>query len=431
MTASQEPTEALKLLYAINGLGTGGAERSLAELLPYYLAGGIRPVIACVQRREEGVEAAVRRLGCDIRFLPGGGALTRARALRAILEQERMHLVHTTLFDSDIAGRLAAMGTGVPVLSSVVNTSYEPVRLRDPNVSRAGLLACRAIDGWTARHLTTHFHAITEAVKASAVRSLGILAERVTVVERGRAPERLGSPDPERRRAARCRLGLADDNEVIINVARQEYQKGQKYLLHAAGILAVTRPRLVVLVAGREGHASRELLELSERLQLGDRLRFLGHRDEVPELLAAADVFAFPSLYEGFGGAVVEAMALGLPIVASDLPTLREVVEDGGSGLLVKPESSAALAAAIARLLDDHAMASAFGRRGREIFQKRFTVGRSAERMIDLYHRVVDMSGRHRRRSPRHRQPVRPGSSEQEAVHPRISAAHLRKFLRS
>ena len=130
-------------------------------------------------------------------------------------------------------------------------------------------------------------------------------------------------------------------------------------------------------------------MELCDQLRLGERIRFLGHRDDVPEILAAADVFAFPSVYEELGGAVIEAMALGLPIVASDIPALREVVEDGRNGLLVKPESSTALAAGLARILDDRALASTFGERSLEIFRQRFTIERSARRMIDLYSRVA------------------------------------------
>jgi glycosyltransferase involved in cell wall biosynthesis len=380
-----------KLLYLINGLGPGGAERSLAELIPYYLANGITPLVVCLRSRQTGVESDIRRLGCEIRLLPGGGLLARAFAVRRLLREEAVDLIHTTLFESDVVGRIAAIGTGVPVLCSLVNTSYDPVRLRDPNVRRTRLWAAKTIDGWTARHLTSHFHAITQSVKESAIEMLGIPAERVSVIERGRAPDRLGSPSPARRAAARRRLGIASDAEVVVNVARQEYQKGQAHLMEAAAILARSRPRLVVLIAGREGHASHRLLDRGDRLGLGDRIRFLGHRDDVPEILAAADVFAFPSVYEGLGGAVLEAMALGLPIVASDIPALREVVEDGANGFLVPPESPPDLALALERILDSPSLASAFGSRSLEIFRGRFTLQQSAERMVNLYHRVAGL----------------------------------------
>jgi glycosyltransferase involved in cell wall biosynthesis len=398
---SDLPSHPLRLVYVINGLGPGGAERSLAELLPTYLANGIRPTIVCLRHRDEGVETTVRDAGCDIRFLPPGGPARRVRNLREMLRAEPIDLVHTTIYESDVVGRFAAAGTGVPVLTSLVNTSYDAVRLTDPNVSRAGLFATRMIDGWTARHLTTHFHAITHAVKEAAVAALHLAPDRITVVERGRDPARIGAPGEQRRQAARARLGLAENAEVVVNVGRQEYQKGQRHLLEAAATLKKTRPRLVVLIAGREGHASRELRGRHDELDLGDTVRFLGHRDDVVDVLAAADLFAFPSIYEGLGGAVIEAMAMGLPVVASDIPALREVVDDGGNGTLVRPASSDELAGALGRLLGDRDLSQRFGRQSLQIFHKRFTIDRSAARMIALYRDVAK---------------ARPAPSEREGV---------------
>ena len=118
-------------------------------------------------------------------------------------------------------------------------------------------------------------------------------------------------------------------------------------------------------------------------------MRFLGHRDDVPDLLAAADLFAFPSLYEGTGGAAIEAMALGLPIVTSDIDAMREVVDDRRNALLVPPHAPGPLADAIAALLDDPARRLAFGASSREIFEARFTLERSTRAMVELYRRLV------------------------------------------
>jgi glycosyltransferase involved in cell wall biosynthesis len=288
-----------------------------------------------------------------------------------------------------VVGRFAAAGRGRPVLSSLVNVAYAPIRLHDPNVRASRLWAARMIDGWTARHLTTHFHALTEAVKRGAVSSLRIDPERITVIERGRDPERLGEPSRKRRAAARAALGLTQDGDVVVTVGRQEFQKGQRHLLEAFARLAAARPEAVLLVAGREGHASADLETFRAGLGVGDRVRLLGHRTDVPEILAAADVFAFPSLYEGFGGAVIEAMALGLPVVASDLPALHEVVEAERTGVLVPPGSAADLASAIGGLLDDPARARAMGERGRATFLERFTVERTTARMVELYGRIL------------------------------------------
>jgi glycosyltransferase involved in cell wall biosynthesis len=376
-------------LQVINGLGTGGAERSLAESLPFFAAAGIKLIIACQFKRREGVEEYVRSQSHDVRFLLQGNLPGRVRALRSLIRSERVNLVHTTIFESDLLGRLAAVGCGIPVLTSLVNTPYEPVRLTDPNVSRMRLWGARKIDGWTGRHLTSHFHAITQAVKASAVERLRVPAELITVIERGRDPSRLGVASQERRALARRELGLDDRDKVLVNVGRQEYQKGQRFLLEATAQLVPKHPRLKLVIAGRPGNASTELHRALDQLGIEERVKFLGHREDVPEILAAGDVFVFPSLYEGLGGSLIEAMALGLPIVASDIPAVREVLEENRNALLVSPASPEELAFSITRVLEDHELARRFRQRSVEIFHERFTLDKSAARMIQLYSWMV------------------------------------------
>lgn len=378
------PTRA-RVYYVIDSLGAGGAERSLAELLPFFLDAGLQVTLVCLKRRDIGFEADIRPLGCDLRFLPPGPWWKKVGALRTLIIADRPDLVHTTLFGASVIGRLAAAGTRIPVLTSLVNTTYDQAHRSNPGVSALRLRVVQAVDSVTAGFMTTHFHAISEAVKISAVEALGLHADRITVIERGRTRDRLGHATPERRRQARQSLGLAPDAEVLLNVARQEYQKGQRHLLEAVAPLLRQYPKLVLLVVGRPGRASAELQALAEKLQLGDRVRFLGHRSDVPELLAAADIFVFPSLYEGLGGAVLEAMAMSLPVVASDIPALREATGDGGCALLVKPADADALRAAIDRLLRDPALREGLGAQGVTTFEEKFGIERSARRMIELY----------------------------------------------
>jgi glycosyltransferase involved in cell wall biosynthesis len=144
-----------------------------------------------------------------------------------------------------------------------------------------------------------------------------------------------------------------------------------------------------VIVAGRRGNASADVEALRRSLDLGDQVWFMGHRDDVPNLLAAADLFVFPSLYEGFGGALIEAMALGLPIVASDVPAIREVVEEGRNALLVSRGDPRALAGAIAALLDQADQREAFGRASRRRFEERFTLESVVPQMVELYRSVA------------------------------------------
>ena len=384
----------MKILFVIDSLGAGGAERSLAELLPALEEAGIEPIIACLDHRTYGVEAEVVASGADVRFLPRR-PIARLRELRRIVAKESPDLIHTTILASNLVGRLASIGTRVKVLTSLVNTPYAPIRKQDPRVRPMALAAVRLVDIATARRLTDHFHAITEAVKSWAVADMGIDPSLITVVHRGRDPDRLGETGPERKRSARRALGLKDDDQVVLTVGRQEFQKGQRYLLEAVAALAPSRPNLRLLMAGRRGASSPELDRMLAAPELAGRVHVLGHREDVPDLLAASDLFAFPSLFEGLGGSVLEAMALGLPIVASDLPAVREIVEEGKNALLVPVEDQDELAEAIDRILQDRSLARAFGQRSREIFLERFTSTRSTEAMIDLYRQLTNGSSRH------------------------------------
>ncbi len=381
----------LKILFVIDSLGTGGAERDLAEKLPQLGRFNVTPIVVSLRRREEGVQEDLQRQGFDVRILNTSGLIGRLLGVRKILRTERPDVIQTVLFHSDLVGRLAAIGTPAKVISRLVNTDYDKIRVHDPNIRPFRFRMARLIDSWTARHLTHQIYANSNAVKTAAIRDLGISPEKIIVLEESRDASRLGQPSCHRRKLARIRLGLDESQEVLVNIGRQDYQKGQRYLLEAMSMLVSTRPRLVLLMAGRTGDVSGELERLRDRLGLTGRVHFLGHREDVPEILASADLFVFPSFYEGLPGAVIEAMALGLPIVASDIDPVRETVEEGRNALLVKPASPDELASAIERLLEDRPTAQAFGRRSRAIFDERFTLEQSIPPLLEFYRRVVSL----------------------------------------
>ena len=130
--------------------------------------------------------------GADVRFLPRR-PVGRLRELRRIVAEESPDLIHTTILASNLAGRLASIGSPATVLTSLVNTPYAPIRKHDLRVRPLALSAIRLVDIATARRLTDHFHAITEAVKGWAVADMGLDPGRITVVHRGRNPDRLGT----------------------------------------------------------------------------------------------------------------------------------------------------------------------------------------------------------------------------------------------
>ncbi|HJU81956.1 MAG TPA: glycosyltransferase [Acidimicrobiia bacterium] len=384
----------LKVMYLLNGLGTGGAERSLADLLPRLQARGVELVIVCLFRRSMGVQSEVLATS-EVHFLEATSWWGRIRDARRHLRSLRPDVLHTTLFESDVIGRIAAIGSGVPVLSSLVNTSYDRARiLADPQLRRTRLLAARWLDGLTARHLVVRFHAITSAVKDAAIEHLRLPPDQIAVIGRGRDLQRLGERSPGRRQEARDRLRLVTQDEVVLAVGRQEFQKGQVFLIEAISQLRSEKPHLRLLIAGREGNATIQLQAAIARLSLTDYVSLLGHRADVGDLLSAADVFCFPSIYEGLGGAVIEAMEMGTPIVATDLPALREVL--GNSAILVAPRSAPALAQAIRHVLSDPELARSMAAAAQMRARQEFSLDRIADQMAGLY-REVAAQGRRRR----------------------------------
>jgi glycosyltransferase involved in cell wall biosynthesis len=378
----------MKVLYVINSLGGGGAERSLAELLPRLREFLVDPIVVCLER-DEGALADVLAEEVPVHFLVGGDYLSRVRELRGIIRRESPEIVHTCLFEADVIGRLSSIGLRHKVVTSLVNTAYERGTTNDPNVARHKLLLARLVDSLTARVRCDGFHAISQAVRDSSIRTMRIKRSRVEVIYRGRAVERLGTPSPDRRSAARLRLAVPDEAFVVVNLARHEYQKGLTTLVAATDHLIGESLPVLVLQAGRRGNASRALASAIAALPDPSRFRLLGFQDDIADVLAAADLFAFPSHYEGLGGALLEAMAMGLPIVASDIAAIREVVEPDGNAILVGPADPRALASAIKAQMMEPRLRARLASRSSQIFEERFRIDDSVARLYKWYWKVL------------------------------------------
>ena len=212
---------------------------------------------------------------------------------------------------------------------------------------------------------------------------------KIEVIPRGRDATALGRRSEARAAATRRRLGVSADAPLIVAVGRQEPQKGLDVLLEALPVVRARFPDVQVLIAGRAGRSTAALAELTTALGLADTVTFLGMRDDVADLLSAADVFAFPSRWEGAGGTLLEAMALECPIVTSRLPTLLETVDES-TAVLVSPGSAEELARGVVDSLVDRGGAAGRVAAARARFEERFTIEVCGRRMAELYTRVAD-----------------------------------------
>jgi len=397
-TAVEKPP--LKALVVIDSLLPGGAERSLLSLLPRLRKHGINPRLICLKRAPENLEKDAIELGFPPHYLlarkTSGKWYSKlpiwAWRLRKLVKKERPDLIHSTLFQASLACRIGLLGLNARHLSSIVNMDYSPERTGDPNIKGGRMLAqlklkvILAINRFSS-FLVPHFHAVTPAIKEETCNHLGVPRDRISVVFRGRSPAPFVST--EERLQLRDSLGISHETFIILNVGSQEYQKGQIFLIRALAKEALREKDLKLLIAGRKGAVSTELESEVRRLGLTSKVLLLGHRDDISQLLAAADIFALPSLFEGAAGALLEAMAARKPIVVSDLTELREVINKD-CALRVPARSPEALAKAIEHLLLDKEFAQEMASNGKKLFEKNFLIENVAAKMAALYREVSE-----------------------------------------
>lgn len=378
----------LRVLQLIDSLAPSGAERSLAMMAPRLVAAGVDVHVAYLIERE-GLREELEKDGIAVHSLANGSPSRRRWLARAsyLIAELQPAVVHSTLFEADLAGRRAAARQRVPSISSLVNTAYGPTESSREGLRRVKTRAAHAVDALTARRVT-RFHAVTQHVATVMGRRLRIPQSKIEVIPRGRDAAALGRRTPERRAAARRRLGIGDDATMILAIGRQEPQKGFDTLIRAFPAVRARFPDAILFVAGREGSATPQLMESIQEFGSAGRVRLLGRRTDVPDLLAAADVFAFPSRWEGAAGTVLEAMALECPIVSSRLPTIMESVDDSTAETVV-PDDTGDLARGLLATLSDRDTAARRASAARQRFEQEFTIQASAHRMAQLYSRVT------------------------------------------
>ncbi|MDR7542815.1 MAG: glycosyltransferase [Armatimonadota bacterium] len=384
------PERHLIVLHVLDTLGTGGAERQLATFLRRSDPQRFRHVV-CTLGAGGPVESELIATGVRICNLGVGSRMGLVRSvagLRRVVQEVRPHVIHATLFRPGVAARIVGRWCRIPVITSLVNTTYEPEwRLDNPRLTPWKVWSVQAIDRVTTRLGDTRYVAITESVKVSAVRRLGIPPERIVIIPRGLVPERwVGCEDAA---AVRQSLGWQDAYPVIVNVGRLVPQKGQQYAVRAMTAVVARFPMARLAIAG-EGRLRPVLERLIRDLGLTDHVSLLGERDDVARLLHAADIFVFPSLFEGLGNAVLEAMAAGKPCVCSNIPALREVTDNGRVAALAEAQSPASLASALVRLAVDREAAWQLGRQAQAWVRQRYDIRVAVSRLEALYQEVVD-----------------------------------------
>ncbi len=357
----------LRVVQVVDSLSTGGAEKLLLTYVQQADARGIPTTVLGLREKPGSVlPRQLANAGARVEYVPGKGLADMRRALWLArwLRAEHVDLLHTHLEYATILGAMAGALAGVPLVVSLHNTKQD---------------RWHAVEDLVLRYRARRVIAVGKTVAEAYMPKLG-----------GRQVDLLLNPvetcapiSPGEREALRRELAGDLQRPVLISVGRLSPQKGYGDLLRAMEFLRAKHPEAFLVIAGT-GRLREELEAQIRECGLGGNVRLLGLREDVSRLLAAADVYVSASLWEGLPVSVLEAMAAGLPIAATAVGDVAEILKDG-RGIPVPVRAPQQLADAVAGLLENSARARAMGAAAREYVEAHHRAEAWFDQLLKLY----------------------------------------------
>ena len=373
-----------RICHITKATGVAGSEKHLLTLLESLDKAKYQVAIILLVERDKPLDDYVRR------FEEGGVQVKQVLIRRDVdpllvwrlyqlVREGNYDLVHTHLIHADLYGALAAKCAGVPI---IVSTKHNDNAFRHhPFYAFLDRLASKFADKIIviSDHLKRFFDE-TEGLDRAKMTRIHYGLDAAWVEDQSSRTTRPISVQEE--------LGVPPDTPLVGIIARLNPQKGHTYLLAAFAEVVESLPEARLLIVG-DGNLRGDLERQTRELRITRRVTFTGWRDDIRRTMADLDLLILPSLWEGFGLVLLEAMMMGKPVVASRVSAIPEIVVDGVTGLLVPPRDQEALAKAIIALLQDKERAEAMGQAGRERVERYFTVARMVQQTETLYEELV------------------------------------------
>jgi glycosyltransferase involved in cell wall biosynthesis len=298
------------------------------------------------------------------------------------LRREGVGLFHVHGAQAGLFGRVAARLAGVP---AVVYTPHT-IDMRRHYTQRLYFWLERLLTGWTDVIIS-----VNEADRERLIRARVVPAEKIVTVHYGINADRFRR-NPLLASRARQALGVPERAPLVVQIGRLHVEKGPSFLVQAAALVLQQHPEARFVLVG-EGPLRADLTAQIAALDVADQVLLAGWWSDVTGILAAADVVALASLWEGLPFAVLEAMAAERPVVATSVNGCREIITDGVNGLLVPLRDPHALAMAIGRLLDDPAFAAQLARAGHQTIEEQYSPRAAIAAVQAVYERVLAAKG--------------------------------------
>lgn len=368
-----------RVLHLINSFEIGGTERQAVALLRRLDPERYDVKLAALRNRGPFYKEIEGRFPNVPEFpltsFYNLNALRQLARLRALMARERIDILHAHDFYAGLMGAAAARLAGARVIAC-----QRHLKLSD-----------RAVHEWGTR--VTHRMADRILVNSEAIRDHilsrdGAHADKIVVIKNG-VSSAAGSPEARDLRDSICReLGLGTDSKLVGMVARLQPVKGHRFFLEAAARVIHKEPKARFVLVG-DGPLKRDIEDQAAKLGLKGRVRLLGDRADAAGLAASFDLLVLASLHEGLPNAVMEAMAAGVPVVATAVGGTRELIADGETGYLVPPADAAALSERITFALANAADRDRVAAAGRRFINAEFGMGRMVAAVEKLYDELM------------------------------------------
>lgn len=373
----------IRILYLNDVVELSGPPLQHAKIVRSLNRERFEPVAYVELVRGRGDEELAQEVGLPLLCFHKRGLLDKyvriPLALRRMLRSTRIDVVHSELFKMNLLAAFVGLITRTATVMSI-SISYD----RDPRYSWWDIACLKA-----ALKLADRTVLNADALRRYCINHYGAPPERLRVVYYGLDLSELRPHGM----LSKQELSIPENGRAIVVVARLEPQKGHAVLLHALTLLPQELGSVVALFVG-DGSQRDGLKAEAHRIGVADRVRFLGSRRDIPDILSLSDLFVLPSFFEGMPLAVMEAMASGVPVVATDVDGTRELIEDGVTGMLVKPGNSEDLARVVARLLTHREIA----RRLAQAARRKVQVSFATERMVRETEQVYEEALAHARK---------------------------------
>jgi glycosyltransferase involved in cell wall biosynthesis len=382
-----------RILLLTTVMEAGGAQKAMMQLARGLHRRGHEVTVVAMYDKAGSIPDFEARFGLpviDLAMRPNGSALRRLVAmlsgvvrLHRLLRQRQVDVLQSFTHYSNILGPVVGYLSGVPVR---VTSQRNPLELRSPWLLRADHFISRS-------RLAQRMVAVSKSVAEYCIAHEGLATENVVTIVNGLDLTEWSFSDTDAiRHRTRRALGLGPEHLAVSTVARLHPQKGHDMFLEAIEKLIEKVPSARFLWIG-DGELRHELNRQIHERRLADHVQLLGTRQDVPELLLASDLFVLPSLWEGMPNAVLEAMAAGLPVVATAVDGTPEVVEAEVTGWLVPPSDPDALFRAIYAALHDRGRRQRMAEGGRRRIEAHFSIDRYVEGFETLYAQLLAERG--------------------------------------